>query len=102
MTSLDISSFFAQHPFYGYLFAVSVVGVGAMSLDKFSAQIDFDRISERDLAIISFAGGFLGIIVGGLLAHHKTSKPEFWVPVGIAAVIWGVALVYYLPYLLAL
>ena len=31
----------------------------------------------------------MGILVGGLVFHHKTSKAGFWVPVAVAAVLWA-------------
>jgi uncharacterized membrane protein YsdA (DUF1294 family) len=81
-----------------YLGVLFFLGLAAMAADKTSAKLGFDRISERTLALLALAGGFTGVILGGLFFHHKTSKPEFWVPVGLATILWGaVLLVYYLP-----
>jgi uncharacterized membrane protein YsdA (DUF1294 family) len=71
-----------------------------MLADKVSAMIGFERIRERDLALVALAGGFTGIILGGMMFSHKTSKPDFWVPVAAATVIWGaVLIVYFFPWI---
>ena len=76
-----------------YLGAFFIVGIAAMGADKASAMIDFDRISERDLSLIALPGGFTGIIVGGVMLPHKTSKPDFWVRVAVAAIVWSAFLI---------
>ena len=84
-----------------YLGAFFIVGIAAMGADKASAMIDFDRISERDLSLIALPGGFTGIIVGGVMLPHKTSKPDFWVRVAVAAIVWSAFLiVYFFPMVL--
>ena len=86
---------------FSYLGVLFFLGLAAMAADKASAKLGFDRISERTLALLALAGGFTGVILGGLFFHHKTSKPEFWVPVGFATLVWvAVALVYYFPSIL--
>jgi len=61
-----------------------------MGLDKSAAISGSYRFSERFLWLLALAGGFWGIVLGGVLFHHKTHKPSFWIPVGLAAVVWGV------------
>ena len=95
MSGVDLVSIFPPQAFLSYLGALFLIGVVAMAVDKGSAKMGFDRISERDLALIAFAGGFSGIILGGITIHHKTSKPDFWVPVAVATLIWGTILVAY-------
>ena len=67
---------------------IGIAGICAMGGDKLLAVIGWDRISERTLHIIALLGGFWGIILGAFLFRHKTSKPEFWPPVIIAAALW--------------
>ena len=72
--------------------AWTVLGVAVMGEDKDQAVMAGERIGERTLHEIALAGGFLGIIVGARLFHHKVSKPEFWPPVAAAIVLWGLLL----------
>ncbi len=67
---------------------IGIFGICAMGGDKLLAVTGWDRISEKTLHIIALLGRFWGIIVGALLFHHKTSKPEFWPPVLFAAALW--------------
>jgi len=81
-----------------WLGAWSVLGWAGMLADKLLAKLGAYRISERSFFIAALFGGFPGIIVGGLMVRHKTSKGEFWVPIGFAAALWAAFLVvYYLP-----
>ena len=77
----------------GWMGAVSLLGFAAMGVDKLLAVGRRSRIRERTLWLIAIFGGFLGIVIGGYLFHHKTSKAEFWAPVVSSAVLWAVALV---------
>lgn len=72
--------------------ATSLVGFVAMGLDKLLATGGHRRISERTLWLISLAGGFLGLVLGGFGFHHKTSKAGFWVPVAVTIVLWAALL----------
>ncbi|MDA4137144.1 MAG: DUF1294 domain-containing protein [Thaumarchaeota archaeon] len=72
-----------------WFLVLGLLGLAAMGADKGMARLNRgDRISERSLWLIALAGGFLGIILGALLFHHKTSKGEFWPPVLLAVVLW--------------
>ncbi len=68
---------------------VSLAALVMMGADKASAKLHRTRISENTFGLISLAGGFSGVILGGLVFHHKTSKPEFWLPVAVALFLWG-------------
>ena len=59
-----------------------------MGFDKSRAKLRRGRISEKTFWLTAIVGGFLGVIVGGLLFHHKTAKPSFWFPVVIAVLLW--------------
>ncbi|HUI01077.1 MAG TPA: DUF1294 domain-containing protein [Nitrososphaerales archaeon] len=72
-----------------WVLLLSAVGLVAMGVDKLLAMGRLSRIRERTLWIVSLLGGFLGIIVGGWLFHHKTSKTGFWVPVLVTVVLWA-------------
>lgn len=67
----------------------SLFGFGAMGLDKLLAAGRMSRISKRTLWLVALVGGFPGVMVGGYLFHHKTSKLGFWLPVVVAAVVWA-------------
>ena len=74
--------------FLFWMVLISVVALVMMGIDKTSAKLRKSRIRERTFALISFFGGFGGVIVGGILFHHKTSKPRFWVPVFLSVIVW--------------
>jgi uncharacterized membrane protein YsdA (DUF1294 family) len=98
MLLVDLPSIIPTHLLDEWLGAWTIIGGCAMAADKISARIGFDRISERALALIALIGGFAGITLGGVFFHHKTSKGQFWVPIGVAWVIWGAfLLVYFFP-----
>jgi uncharacterized membrane protein YsdA (DUF1294 family) len=73
---------------FEWLALVSLFGFGAMGVDKLLAVGRRSRVSERTLWLSALLGGFLGIFMGGLVFHHKTSKPGFWAPVVVSAVLW--------------
>jgi uncharacterized membrane protein YsdA (DUF1294 family) len=66
------------------------VGFGMMGFDKGLSSLGNERISEGEMILIAFAGGFLGIILGGQLFQHKTSKPGFTVVAIFAGMVWFV------------
>jgi uncharacterized membrane protein YsdA (DUF1294 family) len=65
-------------------------GFIAMGLDKLLAAGRRSRVSERTLWLICLIGGFAGIVLGGYVFRHKTSKMEFWGLVIASAIIWAV------------
>jgi uncharacterized membrane protein YsdA (DUF1294 family) len=71
-----------------WLLAISAISLMLMGIDKAAAKLRKSRIRENTFAILSLFGGFAGVILGGLLFHHKTSKPRFWSPVAAALVLW--------------
>jgi uncharacterized membrane protein YsdA (DUF1294 family) len=71
-----------------WLFVVGILGAVAMGLDKGKAQRHERRISERTLFLISLAGGFWGVLLGGGISHHKTSKISFQLVVLATAFLW--------------
>jgi uncharacterized membrane protein YsdA (DUF1294 family) len=71
-----------------WLLIIGVLGAIAMGLDKGKAQRHERRISERTLFLISLAGGFWGVLLGGGIAHHKTSKISFQLVVLATTFVW--------------
>ncbi len=77
-----------------WMLIVGFVGFAAMGIDKALARSNWgERISERTLWGVAMAGGFVGVVVGALIFHHKTSKVEFWPPVVLAVILWVAILV---------
>jgi uncharacterized membrane protein YsdA (DUF1294 family) len=83
------------HNLDGWSLVTGMIGLVAMGVDKSQAGSGSDRISERTLWLIALVGGYWGIIFGGLIFHHKTSKASFWVPVGFATIVWLVMFVHF-------
>lgn len=48
-----------------------------------------ERISERTFHEVALVGGFIGVIIGAKIFHHKASTQEFWPPVALSIFIWG-------------
>ena len=71
-----------------WLAAAGLVGFVAMGIDKGRAIGGEWRIPEMALFVESFIGGFWGVLLGGVVFHHKTSKPEFMVIVFVGFVVW--------------
>ncbi len=68
-----------------WLLITGFIGFFAMFIDKQRAIYDEWRISEWTFIMLSAVGGFWGVILASELAHHKSSKLEFILPVfGIA------------------
>lgn len=76
-------------PVFYWVAFLTLVGFAEMGVDKLLAVGRRSRISERMLWATALLGGVLGIVVGALVFHHKTSKAEFWAPVVVAALLWG-------------
>jgi len=61
----------------GYLVLLNLVGLLLCAYDKFMAIRHQWRIPERTFFFLGLIGGTIGILVGMILFHHKTSKPKF-------------------------
>jgi uncharacterized membrane protein YsdA (DUF1294 family) len=75
-----------------WLLITGVIGFFAMGVDKAKAIGGEWRIPESILLVISLAGGSLGVAVGSLLFHHKTSKLGFLVLFLPTVIVWLLAL----------
>ena len=75
-----------------FYIAIGVVTAGMFYWDKQSAIKRERRIPERTLLLYSLLGGAFGALIAIFTIHHKSSKPEFYIPViifaGIHIVIW--------------
>lgn len=65
-----------------------------MGIDKYKANKDKKRISEKTLILSAFLMGGIGIAAGAVVFHHKTKKLKFKIlmPLSIifnGAVIYG-------------
>ncbi len=67
---------------------MGAIGFGMMGADKGLAIMGTQRISERTLFLLAFAGGFWGILLGALFFHHKTSRPGFIGLAVFASILW--------------
>jgi len=56
-----------------------------MGFDKLSAKVNSERVPEIWFFLISLAGGFVGVVLGMLAFHHKTSKRSFQIKIAAAA-----------------
>lgn len=66
---------------------MNVVGLVLMGFDKLSAKADSERVPELWFFLISLAGGFMGVVLGIFVFHHKISKPSFQLKIGVAAIL---------------
>lgn len=62
-------------------------------LDKRAAIRSSRRIPEKNLLLFSLLGGAFGALITIFLIHHKSSKPQFYLPVFLFAGIHIVILV---------
>lgn len=61
-----------------WLFAINVIAILMMGLDKFSSTMEgWNRTPEGTLLWIAFFGGFPGFFLARKLFRHKTKKQEF-------------------------
>jgi uncharacterized membrane protein YsdA (DUF1294 family) len=84
----DLFSFFNLTNLLKWLIILGTVGFILMGVDKLKAKLRKSRISEKNLWITAFVGGFLGVIAGAFVFHHKVSKGSFWPPVIAAMALW--------------
>ena len=75
-----------------WLIITGVVGFVAMGIDKARAIGGDWRIPEATLLIVSLAGGSLGVGMGAVVFHHKTSKLSFLLLFLPVLVAWLLAL----------
>ena len=81
-------------PVLGSYFGLSLMSFVAYAIDKSAARKGTWRISESNLHVLDFLGGWPGGWIAQKILRHKTSKPSFqrvyWVTVALhcACVGW--------------
>ena len=80
---------------WSYLFLINTGSFLLMGFDKLSAKLESDRIPEIWFFLLSLAAGVIGVVLGMLAFHHKTSKTSFQVKIAVATVILASILVYW-------
>ena len=60
-----------------YLVVINLVAFAAMGIDKRKARWGKQRISEMNLFILAFLGGWIGAMAGMYTFRHKTKKLMF-------------------------
>lgn len=66
---------------------MSLSGLILMRVDKQRALKRKERISEKTFVILTLLYGGLGVILGGILFSHKTSKASFQIKILMAFII---------------
>jgi len=73
---------------FGWLLLAGLAGFLLMGFDKRRARAGARRVPERTFYELALSGGAFGIVAGGLLFHHKTSKTLFFGVILALAVAW--------------
>jgi len=73
-----------------------------MGTDKAAAAHSQQRIPEKIFYTLSIAGGVWGTILGITTFHHKTKKPEFYIPIGLIALLHLALLQPLIPHIIEL
>lgn len=60
-----------------HLIAINISTFIAYGVDKRAAQRGQWRVSERDLHMLEFLGGWVGAFIGQRFFHHKTNKKSY-------------------------
>jgi len=77
-----------------YYLAINLITFLVWGFDKWRAQNQQWRVSERILFSLIIIGGAFGALVGMQIFRHKTKKTRFWV-IGILAGIIHIAIIFY-------
>lgn len=65
-----------------------------MYIDKRFAKKGKQRIPETAFTTLALVGGGIGILIGGLIFSHKTSKPSFMLKIGAAMIVNIIAVLF--------
>ena len=80
-------------PVLGSYFGLSLMSFVAYAIDKSAARKGTWRISESNLHVLDFLGGWPGGWIAQKILRHKTSKPSFqrvyWVTVALHCACGG-------------
>ena len=78
-----------------YLIFINIVGLLSMYLDKYFANNNMYRISEKNLFFIAIIGGSIGSIIGMYQFRHKTKHRQFTTGLPFIIFIQIMILIYY-------
>lgn len=83
-----------HRPFIFYLIIINTLTFILVYIDKQKAIKHQWRIPEKNYLIISILGGYLGMILGMKLFHHKTKRKKFYIgiPLILILIIWIIIL----------
>lgn len=84
----------AMHPYIIYLAGMNLLALAFYVGDKLCARAGWRRVPERNLLLMSFAGGAAGGLAGMLLCRHKIRKPYFFAVQVAGIVLHGGILVW--------
>ncbi|MBE6452714.1 MAG: DUF1294 domain-containing protein [Alphaproteobacteria bacterium] len=82
-----------------HLVAINISTFIAYGVDKRAAKQGQWRISERDLHMLEFLGGWIGAFFGQKCFHHKTSKKSYQATYKFMIVLEFAAIWYILKFL---
>ena len=68
-----------------YLFAINVIAIFAIALDKSAARNGEPRVRESSLLIVAAIGGGIGMYAAMRIFRHKTRKNKF--KIGVPAIV---------------
>ena len=70
-----------------YLLTINIAAFLLMCIDKITAIIKKQRISEKTLLLTSIIGGAIGILLGMIVFRHKIRKTKFLIIVPLAFIV---------------
>lgn len=84
---MDINKFLYTPAFFlcAYLMLINLWGFIVMGVDKWKSSRKKWRVPERNIFIMAFIGGALGVLLGMKAFHHKTLHKKF--KIGIPALL---------------
>jgi len=79
---------------FRYYLVINLITFLVWGFDKWRAQNQQWRVSERILFSLIILGGAIGALVGMKIFRHKTRKTMFWV-IGILSAVIHIAIFFY-------
>lgn len=70
-----------------YLIIINIISFFIFALDKFLAIKHKNRVSEKNLLLISLIGGSIGSLVSMIIFRHKIRKPKFIILIPLFIII---------------
>ena len=103
MSVYNIGSIFADLPYKAvlpaYIAVMSIVTFCFYGHDKKAARHRQQRVPEKRLFLLNFAGGFMGGWFGMYFFHHKTKHKSFYFVQFLSALVWSCLLIFVFVYL---